>query len=261
MTESDNNIPPFLIDTHCHLDALPPELLLKQLSAASRVGVGIYLVPGVSPENWPRIAEIAERIEEVFPAFGLHPMYADTFTIELLDNLSRMLPQSVAVGEIGLDYTIGNIPRELQLEAFRLQLRLAVQAGLPVLIHCRKAFGDLLNVMKEEGADRVGGIMHAFSGSPEMAREFIRLGMCISIAGPVTYKNAVRPRNLVERIPLSHIVLETDAPDLSPEPYRGLKNEPAFLVRMAETVAEIKGTSYGEVAKITTENAIKILGR
>lgn len=255
-------IPSFLIDTHCHLDM--PSLgtrLDEVVSSAAGAGVRHYVVPGVSPEGWPRIVETAKRAEGVFPAFGIHPMHADMFSQEVMDELRLLLPQAVAVGEIGLDYLLENVPRAIQLKAFRCQLRIAVQEGLPVLIHCRKAFRDLLAVMKQEGVGKVGGIMHAFSGSPEVARECLALGMCISVAGPITYSNAVRPRLIVEQIPLEHLVLETDAPDLAPEPYRGRVNEPVFLPLMAKAVAGIKGVPYDEVVRTTTANAMRILGR
>jgi TatD DNase family protein len=261
MTET-TEIPLFLIDTHCHLDVSPLEERLDEvLSAARSAGVRQIVVPGVSPKGWSGIAAMTTRAAGVFPAFGLHPMHAGMCTPELLDELRLFLPQAVAVGEIGLDYLLEEVPRAVQLEAFRCQLRMAVQKGLPVLIHCRKAFRDLLAVMKQEGVGEVGGIMHAFSGSPEVARECLALGMCISVAGPITYPNAVRRRLVVEQIPLSHLVLETDAPDLTPEPYRGRANEPVFLPLMAEAVAGIKGVSYEEVVRTTTANAMRILGR
>lgn len=260
MMETVEN-PPFLIDTHCHLD-MPPlvERLDELLCVAAAAGVRQYVVPGVSPEGWPRIADIAARMEEVFPAFGIHPMHAEKFSPEAMECLCRLMPQAVAVGEIGLDYMLKGVSRDLQMEAFRCQLRLAVQSGLPVLIHCRKAFSDLLDVMRDEGAGKVGGVMHAFSGSPEVAMECISLGMCISVAGPITYLNAVRPRLVVERVPLSHIVLETDSPDLAPEPCRRRMNEPSYLPFIAQAVAGIKGVPYEEVVRITTENAMRMLG-
>lgn len=260
MTETAE-IQSVLFDTHCHLDLTPLGGRVDEvLSAAARSGVRSYLVPGVSPDNWPRIAEMAARDVGVLPAFGLHPMHANSFSAAVLNSLRRLLPQAVAVGEIGLDYLLPGVSRDLQREAFRCQLRLAVESGLPVLIHCRKAFRDLLDIMRQEGATEVGGIMHAFSGSSEIAPEFISLGMYISIAGPVTYANAVRPRLIAERIPLEHLVLETDAPDLSPEPFRGHPNEPAHLQLIAKAVAEIKGVAYEEVARATTANALRLLG-
>ena len=248
------------IDTHCHLD--DPALfdrLREVIGNAGKSGINRFVVPGVNPEGWSRIAAIAHEIEGISPAFGLHPMLADHYNKEVLVELARYAKSAVAIGEIGLDYTLPEIPRERQMPAFRDQMRLAVMMGLPLLIHCRKAFRDLLLIMREEHVERVGGIMHAFSGSTEVASECIRLGFAISVAGPVTYRNAVRPIELVRNIPLEHLVLETDAPDMTPEPFRGNSNEPAYLVETAKKVADIKGVSLEEVAAVTTMNAELLL--
>jgi TatD DNase family protein len=164
----------------------------------------------------------------------------------------------VAIGEIGLDYTLADVPREAQIAAFRSQLKLALKCGLPLIIHCRKAFQDLLSILMKENVQKVGGVMHAFSGSPETARACIKLGLFISVAGTVTYSSAVKPLAVVKSIPLAHLLLETDAPDMTPEPYRGRPNEPAFLVETARKVAEIKGVTMEEVAAVTTANAERL---
>ncbi len=253
--------PVSLIDTHCHLDE--PVLagrLDEVLTNARQAGVVQYVIPGVAVEHWPRIAELCDRSHGLFPAYGVHPMHAAGVSSSVMELLGKMLSHAVAVGEIGLDYLHSDIPRAVQAEVFRQQLRLAVHAGLPVLIHCRRAFQDLLAILKDERVWLVGGVMHAFSGSPEVAEECIRLGLSISVAGPVTWLNSMKPKRVVEHVPLTHLVLETDAPDLSPEPCRGSKNEPAFLRRIAEVVARIKGIPYSEVADQTTANARRILG-
>jgi TatD DNase family protein len=248
-----------LIDTHCHLD--DPALLSRLpevLAAAAQARVARIIVPGVGPDGWPAIAALAREVKRVHAAFGLHPMHACLSTSGLLADLARILPGAVAVGEIGLDYTLPEVPREIQQEAFRGQLRLAAGQGLPVLIHCRRAFQDLLRILREEGVERVGGVMHAFSGSPEIAWECVRLGLYISVAGTVTYENAVRPLEVVRQISLDHILLETDAPDMTPEPCRGRVNEPAFLVETARKVSGIKGVIVEEVARVTTANAERL---
>lgn len=247
------------IDTHCHLD--DPHLFARLpavLASARGAGVEKFIVPGVGPEGWEGIARIAEEEEGVYPAFGLHPMLAARYDDSLLDRLSSFTGTAVAIGEIGLDYLVTDIPRERQQAAFRAQLRLAVEAGLPVMIHCRRAFRDLLAILLEERIQRVGGVMHAFSGSPEVACECVRLGLFIGVAGTVTYRNAVRPLEVARSIPLEHLLLETDAPDLTPEPHRGKENEPAFLVETARKVAELKGVSVEELARATTENAERL---
>jgi TatD DNase family protein len=248
------------IDTHCHLD--DPALfdrLPEVIGNARQARVNRFIAPGVGPNGWGKIASLAAAIEGLFPAFGLHPMLADLYGEVLMTDLARYAEKAVAIGEIGLDYLLPEVPRELQLTAFRGQLQLAVDMGLPLLIHCRRAFQDLLLIMREEHAEKVGGIMHAFSGSQETARECIELGFAISVAGPVTYLNAVRPLELVKSIPLVHLVLETDAPDMTPEPFRGMPNEPAYLVETAKKVAEIKEISLEELAAVTTRNAERLL--
>lgn len=252
---------PMLVDTHCHLDEPGLSGRLEQvLSAANSAGVMGFIVPGVDGRHWDRIASVADASRGIYPAYGLHPMHAAHFTPALLDRLKEYLPQSVAVGEIGLDYHCTGVPREVQMEAFRQQLRLAVQVGLPVLIHCRQAFRDLMVILRQEAVHRVGGVMHAFSGSPEIAREAVGLGLLISVAGPVTYVNAVRPLQVAAQVPLGSLVLETDAPDLAPEPHRGEKNEPAFLPLIATTVARLRGVSCEEVEETTTANARRLFG-
>ena len=248
------------IDTHCHLD--DPSLfdrLPEVIDNARLAGIDRFVIPGVSPCGWDKIASLADAMIGLFPAFGLHPMHAGLYNEGLLGDLARYAERAVALGEIGLDYLLAEIPRERQLLAFRGQLRLAVDMGLPVLIHCRRAFRDLVQIMEEEQAERVGGIMHAFSGSPEIARKCIQLGFAISIAGPVTYCNAVKPLELVRCIPLEHIVLETDAPDMTPEPLRGMPNEPAYLVETAKKVAELRGACLEEIAAVTTRTAERLL--
>lgn len=216
-------------------------------------------MPGVAPEGWAGIAAIAAGAEGVFAAFGLHPMMAGIYDDCLMEVLERYAEGGVAIGEIGLDAAAAGVSREVQVHAFRGQLRLAVNMGLPVLVHCRGAFRDTLDILREEGVREVGGIMHGFSGSPETALQCMDLGLKISVAGSATYRNAVKPLRLVERIPLEHLVLETDSPDMTPEPYRGRDNEPAFLPEIARKVAVIKGVSVDEVAAVTTANALRVL--
>jgi TatD DNase family protein len=247
------------VDSHCHLD--DPALLVRLsevLAAGREAGVEKYLVPGVSPDGWDGIARLAEEHTGVYPAFGLHPMRAGCYDASLLTRLRSFSDRAVAIGEIGLDYLITDPPRDVQKVAFRAQLRLAVTAGRPVILHCRRAFQDLLTIFREEDGPRIGGVMHAFSGSPEVAGECVRLGLFIGVAGTVTYRNAVRPPAVVRSIPLKHLLLETDAPDLTPEPYRGRANEPAFLAAIAGKVAEMKGVSPAEVARVTTANAERL---
>lgn len=246
------------IDTHCHLN-LPPlrHRLESACAAAAARGVTRFVVPGVSPASWAEIQSLASDLSGIFPAAGLHPMLAHLISDQVLDRLASLRDRVVAVGEIGLDYLL-DVPRGLQQEAFRRQLRLAVALGLPVIVHCRKAFRDLLAILRSERIDRVGGVMHAFSGSVETARQCLDLGLYIGMAGPVTYPNAVRPVAVAREIPLEALLLETDAPDLTPEPHRAQANEPAFLPEIAQKIAQVRGTTVAHVADVTTHGAERL---
>jgi TatD DNase family protein len=251
-----------LIDTHCHLDLFPPSSSLPDiLTSASICGVRSFIVPGVTPQNWERMVSLSREDERIFAAPGVHPMHADKWSAAAEDLLQRLAPDIVAVGEIGLDYSEGMPSRELQQAVFRAQLKIAKGAAIPVIIHCRKAFADLLRILREEQVMQIGGTMHAFSGSVEIARECISLGLKIGIAGSVTWENAIRPVKVVKEMPLQHLLLETDSPDMPPEPHRGEVNEPAFLVDIARKIAEISGLTEKDVARITTENALTVFRR
>jgi len=248
------------VDTHCHLDhPLLSGRLSEVLASARRAGVEKFVIPGVAPDGWDGIAASATGEDGVSAAYGLHPLLAFRFGDGLLEELSEHARNAVAIGEIGLDYSVAGISREEQLIALRCQARLAVRLGLPVLIHCRKAFQDLLRVVKEERLREVGGIMHAFSGSVETAREFMKEGFLISFGGSVTYSNAVKSPQVAACVPLDRLVLETDAPDMAPEPRRGEVNEPAFLLETARKVAGIKGIALAELAEATTGNVERLL--
>lgn len=249
-----------LIDTHCHLDDAAFASRLDDVIAAARsAGVGRFVVPGIAPEGWPGIMALARAHAGVYPAVGLHPMLAERFSEELLSGLPNYVSSAVAIGEIGLDYAQAEPSREVQQAAFREQLRLAVALEKPVLLHCRRAFKDLLAILREEHVKRVGGVMHAFSGSPEVARDCVALGLAISVAGTVTWENAVRPVEVARQVPPEWMVLETDAPDMTPEPHRGMGNEPRFLLETARRVAEIRGMTLEKLAELTTRNAERVL--
>jgi TatD DNase family protein len=247
------------IDSHCHLDH--PSLASRLdtvLFSARAVGVERFIVPGVSREKWAGIARLAAGTTGVFAAFGLHPMFAARYDEQLLEELARYAAKAIAMGEIGLDYALSGVSREEQVTAFRGQLRLAVRMGLPVIIHCRQAFADLLHILREERVRQVGGVMHAYSGSYEMACLFGKEGLLISLSGAVTYRNAVKSPLVASRMSLEQLLLETDSPDMAPEPYRGKVNEPAFLVETVRAVARIRDISVEEVAQVTTANAERL---
>ncbi len=248
-----------LVDTHCHLaDPVLAAKLSDIIEAGKMAGVLKFIVPGIEPEEWKRINLLQRSLPEVFPAYGLHPMHAGKFGDKIIEELESLAPSAVAIGEIGLDYTLEQVPRLEQISSFRSQLRLARKLDLPVVLHCRKAFQDLFKILEEEKILPIRGVMHAFSGSVETAEKCVKMGLYISIAGSVTFSNAVKPVTVVEKIPLQYLLLETDAPDLTPEPYRGQHNQPAFLVATARKIAGIKGISLQNLADTTTMNAIKL---
>lgn len=250
---------PRVIDTHCHLDCdiLRP-LLPELLKAARSAGVSAWVVPSVHPDDWERMSLISRKYENVFPAYGIHPMHADLATPETLERLAELASGGVAIGETGLDPAYPH-SLERQEAVFRSQVAMAVDLGLPVLVHCRKAFQATLRVLAEEGAERVGGIMHAYSGSVEMARDFIRLGFAISLSGTLTWSNSVRPRRLAREIPEEWLVFETDAPDMTPQAHRGAFNRPEWCVETVAAAAVERKVCRDELAAAAFRNTLRIL--
>lgn len=247
-----------LIDTHCHLDLEPLYGRLPEvLAIASAAGITRFVVPGVHPDNWERMALLMQNHSTIFPAFGIHPMHAALADEKAMRKLAEFAPAGVAIGETGLDPAY-EVSLDLQEEAFRSQIRLAKELELPLLVHCRRAFQRTLKIIKEEGI-LTGGIMHAFSGSAEMALEFIRIGFMISVSGTVTWQNAVRPKQVASGIPLSAMVFETDAPDLTPQSFRGAPNQPAWMMENIIAVAELRGMLVTEVISAAIGNSERIL--
>ncbi|MDX9708695.1 MAG: TatD family hydrolase [Trichloromonas sp.] len=253
--------PPFFFDTHAHLD-FPPlrERLEEELAQARAAGVGAWVVPGVRPDGWPALLATVAKVPEALAAPGVHPLAAADWNEETAAALTDLLHTAVAVGEIGLDGTLSFPSQAVQERAFRDQVRLAVAARRPLLIHCRKAMGRTLEILRAEGAQRVGGIFHAFSGSPESAREALRLNFAIGLGGALTFTGARRGPELARILPAEWLVLESDAPDLAPEPYRGQINRPAYLPLMSARLANLRSWSPAETAAITTDNARRVLG-
>jgi len=244
------------IDTHCHLDdPLLFERLAEVMAAAEKNGVSRFIVPGIGPQNWWHVLALAAENEQISAAVGVHPMKAEQWSHAAMGMLLKLSPDIVAIGEIGLDYTDGMPPRELQQEVFRAQLKIAAGARLPVIVHCRRAFADTIRILAEEKIEEFGGVMHAFSGSVEIAHSCISMGLKIGVAGPITWENAVRPLQVVKALSVEHLLLETDSPDLSPEWHKGAVNEPAFLPEIASKVAAIKGLSVEYVAATTSATA------
>lgn len=249
-------------DTHVHLDRLPDGFdPATEVERARRKGIDRFLLPGVEPENWPVLLKMTSTLPGCLAAPGVHPLAAESWNedtasrlLELLDN-----PRAVAIGEIGLDGHLEQPSGEIQEQALRGQLRLAREAGVPILLHCRKATGRLLEILSQEQAADCGGVWHAFSGSLDTAQAAIKLNFAIAFGGPLTWPGARRGPEVLQKLPAEWIVLESDAPDMTPHPHRGKPNRPAFLSLVAERVAELRGWSLEETARITTANACRVL--
>ncbi len=251
------------IDTHCHLDAsefgvTPATLVQEALDA----GVGTIVVPGVERTNFAAVHSICTQHPNCAPAYGIHPMYVDRATPADLDAVREYLqqPNTVAVGEIGLDFFVENYDQEKQEYYFAAQLKLAREFDLPALLHIRRAQDTILKHLRQHKVR--GGIAHAFNGSPQQAAEFIKLGFKLGFGGAMTYTRATRLRELARTLPLESIVLETDAPDIPPAFLEsGTPNRPGYLPRIAQTLAELRNLPLQEIARITSENALSILPR
>lgn len=252
-----------LFDTHVHLNAEQfNEDLKETIERALDEGVTKMVVVGFDRLTITKAMELAEQYDFIYACVGWHPVDAIDMTEDDLIWIEELAshPKVVAIGEMGLDYYWDKSPREIQKEVFRKQIRLAKKVKLPIVIHNRDATSDIVEILKEENAAEVGGIMHCFSGSVEVARECVEMNFYISLGGPVTFKNAKKPKEVAAEIPLEKLLIETDCPYLTPHPYRGKRNEPAYVKLVAEEIAEIKGLPFEEVAKATTENAKKVFG-
>lgn len=246
-----------LFDSHAHLDDGRFDKDREQvLEKAKQNGVSLIMNPGADFRTSVQAVELAAKYDMVYAAVGVHPHEAksmDEMTLLLLKELAKK-PKVMAIGEIGLDFHYDNSPRDVQREWFRKQIQLAREVNLPIIVHDREANDEVMRILKEEKAFDVGVVMHCYSGSGELARQYAKLGAYISIAGPVTYNNARKTVEVVEKIPLGHLLIETDSPYLTPVPHRGKRNEPSMVRHVAEKIAEIKGISFEEVAEKTMEN-------
>lgn len=251
-----------LIDTHAHLDSKKfdddREAVIARAFAS---GVERIVNIGFNRETIPTTLALAEAYDRIYAAVGWHPQDAVSMRPEDLDWLEELTrhPKVVAIGEIGLDYYWDTSPKDVQQQVFREQIRLARRVGKPIIIHNREAHADVVRLLKEEKAAEVGGIMHCFSGSWEIARECLNMNFHISFGGPVTFKNAVKPKEVLARVPMDRLLLETDCPYLTPHPHRGKRNESSYIHFVAKSAAEIKGVEVQEIIEITGQNAIKLL--
>ena len=249
-----------LIDSHAHLEM--PEFkrdLEAVIQRAKESGVEYIFTVGTERKDWQRAVEIARNYPQVYAILGVHPHNAkeiDDQTYPILRELCRN-EKVKAYGEIGLDFFRNLSPRDIQLKRFREQIGLAKELRLPIVVHDREAHQEMLEILKSEKAEECGGIIHCFSGDYEMAKACIEMGFYISVPGSITFKNAESIREIIKKIPLESLLIETDAPFLTPEPFRGKRNEPSYVRYTAQKVAEIKMVSFEKVAEVTTENALR----
>ncbi len=248
-------------DTHAHLDLSPLcDAEDDVVRRAREAGVTHIVTIGIDSESDVKAIEIAHRHGGVYAAVGLHPHDASGCSEDLLARLDRLsrCDKVVAVGETGLDFFRDRSPRDAQRAAFREQVRLARKRNLPVVVHDRDAHEEILSILSEEKASEVGGIIHCFSGDLAMARRAIGMNFLISLPGAITYKGTETQTEAVRRLPLEKLLIETDSPFLTPVPHRGKTNEPAYVPLVAKRIAEIKGLSVEDVARVTTRNAKQI---
>nr|WP_309101568.1 TatD family hydrolase [Fredinandcohnia onubensis] len=252
-----------LIDTHAHLNAIQyQEDLEEVIERAQSEGVEIIVVVGFDRETITRAIELADTYEFIYATVGWHPVDAIDMTDEDLKWIEELCshPKVVALGEMGLDYYWDKSPKEIQKEVFRKQIALAKKVKLPIIIHNREATADIIEILEEENASEVGGIMHCFTGSVEVAKQCMDMNFYISFGGPVTFKNAKKPKEVAAEIPLDRLLIETDCPYLTPHPFRGKRNEPSYVKYVAEQIAELKGVTFEEIAQKTSDNAKRFFG-
>lgn len=249
-----------IFDTHAHMDDRAFEEDREELlSRLPQEGIALLMNPGCSQASSLAAVELAKRYDYLYAAVGSHPDAADEVNEAVLDcyrSLCRENPKVKAIGEIGLDYHYEDIPRDIQQRAFRAQMALAREENLPVIVHEREAHEDGMNIVAE--FPEVTGVFHCYSGSLEMAKWLIDRGWYIGFGGVLTFKNARKALEVAANIPLERIVLETDCPYMAPEPFRGKRNDPGKLYRVAEKLAQLRGLTAEEVQAVTLENGKKL---
>ena len=259
-----------LIDTHCHLDfhLFDPDRE-KVIERAHQRGISFFVNPGINLETSQAAIRLSELYPGIFAAVGIHPSEISTWNDEIVPELRNQARRScvVAIGEIGLDYFHQPVDVETQKNVFIRQLEIAAEAGIPVIVHSRNSLDDVYSILSKWHTDllRTGnplvhhpGVLHSFEGDSKFAQKFIEINFFIGVGGPVTYNNAIVKQDLVNKLPIDRLLLETDAPFLPPQPYRGQRNEPAYLFNVAEKIASIKNETLAHVGDITTANATQL---
>jgi len=251
------------VDSHCHLDRLDLSAhnnsLEPVLKAAAQRDVSRMLCVAIDMQLFPQMIQTIEKLDNVYGSVGVHPLHVDQGLIEieqLLEHANN--PKIVALGETGLDYFYQKDTIEQQQESFIRHLKASTQSKLPVIVHTRDAREDTINILRQHADTNVGGVLHCFTENWEMAEQALELNYAISFSGIVTFRNAEPLRDVVRQVPLDSILIETDAPYLTPVPHRGKPNEPQYVVEVAQCIADIKGVSVEQVAEITTANFERI---
>ncbi len=249
----------YLIDTHAHLDMYENWAEIFQDAQANNVKK--IVIPSVETRYFQKVIDIANSNDDLFCMMGIFPTEAKTWTDDILDEMEKFSQDKkvVAIGEVGLDYYWDKTFVDKQQDIFIKQIKLANKLGLPLVIHDRDAHKDCFDILKEYNkGSKV--LFHCFSGSPEFALECVKEGWLIALGGVVTFKNAVKPKEVAQAVPLSHLVLETDSPYLTPVPYRGKENQPAYVKYVAEEIAKLRGVETDEIIEKTTRNAEEFFG-
>lgn len=249
-----------LVDSHCHLDF--PDLAERLPEVLQRMqdnGVGCAVCIGVNLEDLPRVLAVAEQDARLFASVGVHPEYTDVEepTVERLLTLASH-PKVIAIGETGLDYYWQKDKPEWQRARFRTHIEAAKRCAKPLVIHTRDSAADTLRLMREEGADAAGGVMHCFTEDWEIAQQALDLGFYLSFSGIVTFKNAAQVKEVAQKCPLDRILVETDSPYLAPVPYRGKPNQPAYVLHVAEEIARLRSLTTEQVAAATSDNFFRL---
>lgn len=250
-----------MIDTHSHIDLKNYEgKIAEVIENARNNGILQIIIPSVNKASFNPVISLIEEYDSLYGALGVHPEDLEGFDGGVVDEIIKLSshPKIVAIGEIGLDYYWDKSNIEGQKKAFRMQIEAAKKVGKPVLVHDRDAHEDTFRILKDTNAAEVGVVMHCFSGSVDFARECVKEGFYIALGGVTTFKNAKKAKEVAKIVPLDRLLLETDSPYMTPVPFRGKENEPAYVKYVAQEIADLRGITLEEIDKATTENAHRL---